>query len=100
MAGSVGQKYAGAYTNVGAALAKNGELSEAVEAFQKALALEPDNLVAHLNLGVGLREKGDAKGALAHVRLVAQREPDSSDVQYVFGQTLQQSADLDRKSVV
>jgi len=29
-----------------------------------------------------------------HVRLVAEREPDSADVQYVFGQTLQQSADL------
>ena len=79
---------------LGSALAKSGELAEAVEVFQKALALEPNNLAAHMNLGVALREKGDAEGALVHLRRVAGADPNNAGVQYELGQTLRQSGDL------
>ena len=45
-------------------LAKSGDFAEAVAVFQKALALEPNSLGAHLNLGMALREKGDLEAAL------------------------------------
>ena len=47
-----------------------------------------------MNLGVALREKGDAEGALRYMRHVAEGEPTNASVQYELGQTLRQSGDL------
>ncbi len=47
-----------------------------------------------MNLGVALREKGDAEGALIHLRRVAAANPTNANVQYELGQTLRQSGDL------
>ncbi len=62
--------------------------------FQKALALEPNSLAAHMNLGMALREKGDTEAALEHLRRVAAGDPDNAGVHYELGQTLRQSGDL------
>ena len=43
---SLDPKYARAYTNLGSALAKNGQLAEAVDVFRKALALDPNPATA------------------------------------------------------
>jgi len=77
----------------GSSLAKGGELAGAVEAFQKALALEPNSLAAHMNLGVALREKAMQK---ARLRIYAAwpHPPSNANVQYELGQTLRQSGDL------
>jgi tetratricopeptide (TPR) repeat protein len=47
-----------------------------------------------MNLGVALREKGDAEGALVHLQRVAKAEPNNASVQYELGQTRRQSGDL------
>ena len=62
--------------------------------FEKALALEPNSLAAHSNLGMALREKGDTEAALEHLRRVASGDPDNAGVHYELGQTLRQSGDL------
>ena len=53
----------------------SGDFAEAVDVFQKALALEPNSVAAHMNLGMALREKGDLTGALEHLRGVAAAIP-------------------------
>ena len=86
--------YGRAYANLGSALAKSGDLDEAVEVFRKALALEPNNTGAHFNLGMALREKGDLDAALHHLRRVVEAEPGNASMHYELGQTLRQSGDL------
>ena len=43
--------------------------------FRKALALEPEAMGAHFNLGMALREKGDFDAALNHLRRVVEADP-------------------------
>ena len=47
-----------------------------------------------MNLGVALREKGDARAALEYMRRVAEHDPTNASVQYELGQTLRQNGDL------
>jgi tetratricopeptide (TPR) repeat protein len=42
-----------------------GDLDEALTLFREALAMDRDNVGAHLNVGVALKLKGDREGALA-----------------------------------
>ena len=70
-------------------------LAEAVAVFQKALALEPNSLAAHLNLGMALREKGDLDGRAASTCGASPPAiPTNASIQYELGQTLRQSGDL------
>ena len=74
---------------------KSGDFGEAVAVFEKALALEPNSLAAHMNLGMALREKGEAReGARAPAHASPTRDPTNAGVQYELGQTLRQSGDL------
>ena len=62
--------------------------------FRKALALEPESIAAHFNLGMALREKGDLDAALHHLRRVVEAEAGNAAVHYELGQTLRQSGEL------
>ncbi len=42
-----------------------GDLDDALALFRQALAMDRDNIGAHLNVGVALKLKGDREGALA-----------------------------------
>ena len=48
------------YTNWGVALARLGKRAEAIERYQQALRLKPDNADAHTNWGRGTRSAGQA----------------------------------------
>src|SRR3990172_3845688 len=50
--------YAPAYNNLGNAYKAKGMLDEAVAAYQRALAIDPDYWIAHQNLGVVYKETG------------------------------------------
>ncbi|MBU0611543.1 MAG: tetratricopeptide repeat protein, partial [Armatimonadetes bacterium] len=52
------------YAGLGGALGSLRRLPEAVECLRQAIALAPDNEVAHFNLALALRQMGDAHGAL------------------------------------
>ena len=48
-----------------------------------------------MNLGMALREKGEAEKALEHLRIVAESDPANAGAYYELGQTLRQTGDLD-----
>ena len=54
-----------AHFAAGTALRAIGQWQEAVQSYQRAVAIEPGFAAAHLNLGVSLEMAGDADAALA-----------------------------------
>ena len=63
-----------AWNNLGSAYLDRKRSDLAAESFQKAIALDPDNLLAHRNLGIPLIGLKDTKGAENSPRV----SPDSS----------------------
>jgi tetratricopeptide (TPR) repeat protein len=61
-----------AYTNLSLLLLRKGELVEAEDALQKAIASDSGNWVAYTNLGVIRERKGDIVGAIAAHELAMQ----------------------------
>jgi serine/threonine protein kinase/Flp pilus assembly protein TadD len=59
---------AGTYLNFGVALAETGELDTAVDLYQKALALEPNFVLAHYFLGIAYDRMGRTEEAIAAYR--------------------------------
>lgn len=56
-----------AWANLGAAAALTRRVEEARGAYEKALALSPDNWLTHYNLAVLLAREGDRDGAVRHL---------------------------------
>lgn len=63
------------YLRMGAALYEHKRVQEAVEAWRRALTLEPKLVAAHLNLGKTYREQGDREAALREYEAAAARDP-------------------------
>jgi tetratricopeptide (TPR) repeat protein len=53
-----------------------GDLDEALALFREALAMDRDNVGAHLNVGVALKLKGDREGALASFERAKALDPE------------------------
>ncbi|HEV7508521.1 MAG TPA: tetratricopeptide repeat protein [Thermoanaerobaculia bacterium] len=60
-----------AWANLGAAAAVTRRVKEARGAYEKALALAPDNWLTHYNLAVLLAREGDREGAVHHLERFA-----------------------------
>ena len=54
-----------AFLNLGNAFYDNGQIDEAISAYQKAVRLNPDHYLACNNLGNALRAKGQLDQAIA-----------------------------------
>jgi tetratricopeptide (TPR) repeat protein len=65
--GAIGKPDAKALTMVGYSLRKAGRLAEGIVTYQRALAIEPDNLDAREYLGEGYAEAGDLEKAGAEL---------------------------------
>ena len=57
-----------ALTNLGNALLEEGEVDEAIDCYQRALALNEEFANAHHNLGVAYRRKGEVGKSVRHLR--------------------------------
>jgi tetratricopeptide (TPR) repeat protein len=76
------------YCGLGNDLVRQGQLEPAIALFEKALALDPDYLSAHQNLGSVLLQLGRVGAALAHYQRVLELRPDF-DAHYNMGAALQ-----------
>ncbi len=79
---------------LGAWLARNGSLDEAIAAFREALALDPGYGDAFYNLGVSLLEKGQLGEAIEALRKAISISPDHGLAQRALGIALRQSGEL------
>lgn len=68
-----------AWLNLGDLLARRQEHAEAITAFQRALALEPDNPHAHNDIGCALIVLGRAEEALGWLERAGQLDPAGKD---------------------
>jgi len=64
-----------AYSDLGIALRKTGELDDAIAAGRESIRLDPSNARAHNNLGVALYDQGDDDGALESYREALRLDP-------------------------
>ena len=62
--------------------------------FNHALAVTPENSLAHLNLGVALADRGAVSEAISHLREATNLAPRDPETHLNFGMALQQSGDL------
>jgi tetratricopeptide (TPR) repeat protein len=77
-----------AHLNLGAALADNGQLEEAIAEFRAALRLEKDLIFPHLNLGSALAQKGQMDEAIAEFREAIRINKDYAEAHYHLGRAL------------
>ncbi len=76
------------YNNVGAALSADGKHAEAIEALERALALEPGFAGARNNYGSVLASQGRIDEALQQFREAVRLEPDFAGAQLNLGAAL------------
>ncbi len=71
--------YAEAHSNLGNALASNGQFDDAIAAHRQAIALKPNYAEAHSNLGNALAGKGQLDSAIAAHRQAIALNPNLSE---------------------
>jgi len=75
-------------SNLGAALAAQGEIRQAMAQFSKAIELDPLNLDAHIGLGKALARAGNIRGATTHFQKALEISPASDEAHTYYGSTL------------
>jgi tetratricopeptide (TPR) repeat protein len=77
-----------AHNGLGAALARRGQIEEAIDHYRKALEIKPDDLEAHVNLGSALAGRGQLDEAIAHFRSALKIKLDDGDAHNSLGLAL------------
>jgi tetratricopeptide (TPR) repeat protein len=84
-----------AYNNLGNTFSKKGETDEAIDQYQKAIAIHPNYAEAESNLGNALLHQGDAAKAISHYRRALDLNPRYTDAHYNLGVALLQTGQTD-----
>lgn len=84
-----------AHCNLGAALAKQDKIDEAVTHFSKALRINPNCTNAHRNLGKAFLQQGRLEEAAGHYREVLRTEPLDAEAHNSLGVVLARQGRLD-----
>lgn len=63
------------YSNLGAMLASQGKFDQAIDVYNKAILLEPNNVKAYYNLARILMQKGNVTQAIVEFRRVIELDP-------------------------
>lgn len=85
---------AGALTDLGNLDLQQGKVSEAEQALQQAIAIDPENPAAHSLLGLVRSRQGDRRGAESAFREAIRIQPDLADAQTNLGNLLAATGDL------
>ena len=76
-------------------LAGEGQIEEAIKAYQQAISIDPQYAVAHHNLGVLLRQQGLLNEAIESYTRATAIQPDYVDAHYNLGNALLDIGNLD-----
>ena len=68
-----------AHNGLGAALAKKGQMDEAIREYRESLRLKPDYTLAHENLGNAFLIKGQTNEAISEYREAIRLKPDYAE---------------------
>ena len=82
-----------AHQQIGSILQRDGNLDEAIEAYQAAVAAKPGAARVHVSLAMALFEKGDHAAAAESFRKVTELSPNSPDVFDKLAESLAASGD-------
>jgi len=85
-----------AYGNLGRAYLDEGQLNEAINAFQAALQLRPRSYKAHYNLGLACEKKGLIQEAILHYENSLNLKPDYADAHFNLGNIYKQQGLWDK----
>jgi tetratricopeptide (TPR) repeat protein len=80
---------------LGAALARQGRLAEAIAAFYHALRVDPMFAAANLHLGAALREQGDLERAVGYLRHALRLRPQLAEAHNQLALALVDRGDLE-----
>src|SRR6266699_3570259 len=84
------------YVNLGNLLMEQGQIKEAIEPLEKAVALAPNNAFCHMTLGVYYRKAGQMESAQRELMRATQLEPDNAVAHYQLGRVYKEINDVDR----
>ncbi len=84
------------YVNLGNLLMEQGQIKEAIEPLEKAVALAPNNAFCHMTLGVYYRKAGQMESAQRELVRSTQLEPDNAVAHYQLGRVYKEMNDLNR----
>jgi len=84
------------YLNLGNAYAERARFSEAVEAYKKGLAINPNNPSVLANLGVSLYQMGRFSEAREQFEKALKNNPDDAATTYLLGATYLQMGDQEK----
>ena len=80
---------------MGIALADQGKLEEAIEAYNKALAIKPDYIEAYNNIGVAFKDQGKLEEAIEAYNKTLAIKPDYAEAYNNMGNALQEQGKLE-----
>jgi Flp pilus assembly protein TadD len=79
--------------NLGSALQSAGHLDQAIERYQRAIAIKPEYVPAYSNLGTALLARGDTAGAIAAYQRALTVDPNFPDAHFNLGNALLREGD-------
>ena len=80
---------------MGVTLKEQGKLEEAIEAYNKALAIKPDYAEAYNNMGIALQEQGKLEEAIEAYNKALAIKPDYAEAYYNMGIALKEQGKLE-----
>jgi protein O-mannosyl-transferase len=84
-----------AHNNLGAVLLKKGELDDAIDHFNKAIEIKPDEASAFANLGNALLRKGELGAAIFQYQKAVELKPGEAGVHYNLANALLAQGEAD-----
>ena len=83
------------YNIIGAVSEGLGKLNEAIEAYERAIAIEPENAEAFFNMGNAIKKQGKLGDAIQAYKTALFIKPDIPEAYYNMGIALQQQGKLE-----